>query len=119
MSTLNALDFVEMPVFAMVFTDDQTPTIAFWNTRAEALTGLDRGEVLGKSPIVAIGSLAEPLMSTDWASGSGQVTIEGLGQVKLSALADKKTTIATILASTLHIDDKEREMFLGMASQHL
>ncbi|NNE81187.1 MAG: PAS domain-containing sensor histidine kinase [Silicimonas sp.] len=116
MNTLNLLDFVETPAFAMVFAGDEAPNIVFWNARAEAFTGLKRAEVLGKSPTFVMGSLAAPLLSSDWWDNPGQVMIEGFGIVKLVGLPDAKTVVGTVVSAMRRTDDDEREMFLGMAT---
>ena len=116
MNSLNLLDFVETPAFAMVFAGAHSPTIIFWNARAEALTGLNRSEVLGKPPTIALGSLAAPLLSPDWRNNPGDVLIEGFGSVRLSTLPDGKTVLCTLVGSTSRSQDDEREMFLGMAT---
>ncbi len=119
MRTLNLLDFIETPAFALLFTDGQRPTIAFWNSRAEGLTGLGRDEVVGRCPADVMGTLAEPLMAARWTKESGQVRIEGLGAVTLVALPDGKTVIASIITAAQEAADREREMFLGLATHDI
>lgn len=115
MKTLRLLDFVETPAFALVFPDQGDPCIAFWNTRAEGATGLTREDVIGQVPTEIMGSLAEPLLSRNWITETGEVRVDGLGVVNLVALPDNRTVIGTVLTAAQKAADSEREMFLGMA----
>ncbi len=115
MKTLRLLDFVETPAFALVFPDVGPPCIAFWNLRAEAATGLARDDVIGQVPTEVMGTLAEPLLSRNWISQTGEVRVDGLGVVNLVALPDERTVIGTVLTAAQKAADSEREMFLGMA----
>ena len=63
MKTLRLLDFVDTPAFALVFPDVGPPCMAFWNARAEEVTGLARDDVIGQVPTDIMGSLAEPQAS--------------------------------------------------------
>lgn len=115
MKTLRLLDFVDTPAFALVFPDVGPPCMAFWNARAEEATGLAREDVIGEVPTEVMGSLAEPLLSRNWISETGEVRVDGLGVVNLVALPDQRTVIGTVLTAAQKAADSEREMFLGMA----
>ena len=115
MKTLNLLDFVEAPAFALVFPENGPPCIAFWNARAEELSGLTREDVIGQVPTDVMGTLAEPLMSRSWIKETGEVGVAGLGTINLVALPDNQTVIATIMTAAQEAADREREMFLGLA----
>ena len=115
MKTLNLLDFVETPAFALVFPETGAPCIGFWNARAEDVTGLGRQDVIGKIPTDVMGTLAEPLLSRSWIEETGEVRVEGLGVINLVALPDNHTVIGTVLTAAQEAADKDREMFLGLA----
>ena len=115
MKTLNLLDFVETPAFALVFPEKGAPCIGFWNTRAEEVTGLDRQDVIGQIPTSVMGTLAEPLLSRSWIKETGEVRVDGLGVINLVALPDNQTVIATVMTAAQQAADKDREMFLGLA----
>ena len=115
MNALKLLDFVETPAFALVFPESGPPCFAFWNARAEHVTGLDRDAVIGQVPTDTMGALATPLMSHSWKATPGEVSVDGLGTVKLVSLPDRRTVIGTVMTSASQQVDQEREMFLGLA----
>lgn len=106
------LDSVACPVLALSARDRR---LRFWNAAFEDLSGLDRGQVLGRRPSAVLGSVARAL---ETAAPGASVAVEGMGRVDLSAAGDS-VILGTLQRAGGPDTDRERETFLGMVAHDL